>query len=110
MSEAGALTLYVLARRDLACAQRAVQSCHALAELMRKHGEDPSLKEWAGRDKTIVIVGVRDEAELLRYERRLRDARVVCEAFAEPDRGGEKTALAAHPSADPHLFRHLRLL
>ncbi len=33
--------LYILARRDLSCAQRAVQSCHALAELMRKRGEDP---------------------------------------------------------------------
>lgn len=33
--------LYILARRDLSCAERAVQSCHALAELLRKGGEDP---------------------------------------------------------------------
>lgn len=38
---AGPEKLYILARRDLSCAQRAVQACHAVAELMRKHGDDP---------------------------------------------------------------------
>ena len=33
--------LYILARRDLSCSQRAVQTCHAVAELMRKEGDDP---------------------------------------------------------------------
>ena len=33
--------LFIIVRRDLSCGQRAVQSCHALAELMRKHGDDP---------------------------------------------------------------------
>ena len=33
--------LFILARRDLSFGQQAVQSCHALAELMRKWGDDP---------------------------------------------------------------------
>ena len=33
--------LYVLVRRDLAPAQRAVQACHALAQLMLRHARDP---------------------------------------------------------------------
>lgn len=33
--------LFILVRRDLSCAQRAVQACHALAEIMRKQGDDP---------------------------------------------------------------------
>jgi hypothetical protein len=33
--------LFILARRDLSSGQQAVQACHALAELMRKWGNDP---------------------------------------------------------------------
>lgn len=33
--------LFILTRRDLSSAQRAVQACHALALLMRKQGHDP---------------------------------------------------------------------
>jgi len=33
--------LFILTRRDLSYAQRAVQACHALALLMRKQGDDP---------------------------------------------------------------------
>ena len=33
--------LFILARRDLSFGQQAVQACHALAELMRKCGDDP---------------------------------------------------------------------
>jgi len=33
--------LFILVRRDLSCEQRAVQACHALAELMRHRGDDP---------------------------------------------------------------------
>ena len=33
--------LFILVRRDLSHGQRVVQACHALAELMRKHENDP---------------------------------------------------------------------
>jgi peptidyl-tRNA hydrolase len=33
--------LFILVRRDLSCGQKAVQACHALAELMRNQGNDP---------------------------------------------------------------------
>jgi hypothetical protein len=68
------------------------------------------LREWADRHKTLVILGVRDLPELLRWEQRLTDSRTKYEAFAEPDREGEKTAIAVHPAADAYLFRNLRLL
>jgi hypothetical protein len=53
---------------------------------------------------------VRDQNALIQWERRLRDARIICESFREPDMGGEKTAIAVCPNADPHLFRNLRLI
>ncbi|HSE22451.1 MAG TPA: hypothetical protein VLB68_12375 [Pyrinomonadaceae bacterium] len=33
--------LYILVRRDLASPVQTVQACHALAELMCKHKDDP---------------------------------------------------------------------
>ena len=68
------------------------------------------MREWADRHKTLVILGVRDLGELLNWEQILAHSRTRYEAFAEPDRNGEKTALAVHPSADGYLFRKLRLL
>ena len=53
---------------------------------------------------------MRDLADLLRWEQKLRDARLRYEVFVEPDRGDEKTAIAVHPAADPHLFHNLRLM
>jgi len=35
------LKLYILARLDLTCSQRAVQACHALATLMLRNATDP---------------------------------------------------------------------
>ena len=68
------------------------------------------MREWADRHKTLVLLGVRDLVELVLWEQKLTDARTKYEVFAEPDRKGEKTAIAVHPSADAALFRNLRLL
>jgi hypothetical protein len=40
-SETNGDRLFILTRRDLSSSQRAVQSCHALSELMRKWSNDP---------------------------------------------------------------------
>lgn len=68
------------------------------------------MREWSDKHKTLVIIGVRDLKELLRWEQKLLDARIAFEAFVEPDMGNETTAIAIHPAADPYLFRNLRLL
>ena len=102
--------VFILTRRDLSHGQRVVQACHALALLMRKQGHDPWLQEWADEHKTLIILGVRDVSDLLRWEEKLRDAQLRYELFEEPDRRGEATAIAIHPAADPYLFRNLRLV
>lgn len=68
------------------------------------------MRAWADHHKTIVILGVRHLAELARWEQRLRDSQTRYAAFAEPDMGGEKTAIAVHPAVDRHLCRNLQLL
>lgn len=68
------------------------------------------MQEWVDTQKTIVILGVRDLNQLLRWEQLLRDSHTKHAVFEEPDRGDEMTAIAVHPNADPYLFRNLRLL
>ena len=58
----------------------------------------------------MVVLGVEDQAELEEWETRLGRRGVKTAAFAEPDRDGEKTALAVSPAADPGLFKEMRLL
>jgi hypothetical protein len=62
------------------------------------------------KHKTLIILGVRDLAELLAWEQLLLDSRIKYSVFTEPDRGDEKTAIAVHPLARPYLFRKLKLL
>lgn len=58
----------------------------------------------------MVVLGVENEAVLAAWDKYLREQGVVCEHFVEPDIGNQKTALAAHPSADRKLFQRLKLL
>jgi peptidyl-tRNA hydrolase len=102
--------LYILGRRDLSASQRMVQACHALAHLLLRHAGDRAINEWAEEHRTLVILGVEGEHDLDRWRAELTSLGVPCEAFAEPDLGGETTALAVHPSADARLFRGLDLL
>lgn len=68
------------------------------------------MRDWHENHKTMILLGVDDEAELRWWERRLTDAGVPNHAFVEPDRGGEKTALAVSPGADAEWFGKLQLL
>jgi hypothetical protein len=96
----------VLVRRDLPQPHQVVQACHACLEatraFLRPDSEHPSL----------IVCGVRDEARLVRCLERLRRAGIACRAFAEPDRGGQLTALATEPvrGARRALFRSYQLL
>lgn len=58
----------------------------------------------------MVVLGVEDEMDLIKWMWILHESGVRFKGFWEPDRGNEATALTAHPSADPKLFRKLRLL
>lgn len=87
-----------------------VQACHALAHFLLRHADDPDVREWAERHRTLVILGVDDEHALKTWRATLARQRVACEGFVEPDFGDQLTALAVHPNADRSLFRRLRLL
>ena len=68
------------------------------------------MQEWADDHKTLVVLGVENEAELKGWKDQLGQRGIACEVFVEPDIGDQATALAVHPTADHSLFRDLRLL
>lgn len=76
---------------------------------MLRYGNEPELRGWAEVGRTIVIVGARDETDLIRWEAELLARGIVHARFTEPDLDDQLTALAVHPSADRGLFRRLRL-
>jgi len=80
--------LYVLTRRDLSAPQRLVQSCHAVAELLKGGPVDA---EW---NDTIVVLGVNGEDDLCWWGRKLEEAKHRWAEFKESYFNDQRTALA----------------
>jgi peptidyl-tRNA hydrolase len=104
------MKMIIITRRDLSPGQQTVQSCHAVAEICLRHGNDPVIAEWGKDHKTMVILGVDNKDEIERWESKLEALDVPCEMFREPDIGNEPTAIAIHPSCDRKLVKNLPLL
>lgn len=102
--------MYIMCRGDLAWNQRAVQSCHAVAEFMANFGHLPEVREWAAKHRTMVLLRVESETELMAQEERLNRLGIQTATFVEPDIGDQRTAMAISPAADPKLFRNFKLL
>jgi hypothetical protein len=81
-----------------------------VAELCLRHRDDPVLIEWAEDHKTMVLLGVDDEEDLSKWQKKLEEGGIPCSVFTEPDIGDQKTALALHPSCNSSLVKRLRLL
>jgi len=98
--------MFVLTRCDLRRSQPAVQACHAVAEYLlheQNHG-------WG--NGTMILLGVRNRADLEKWEQRLAEANHAHRTFVEPDIGDQKTALAfvGAPSGLETDLGQLRLL
>lgn len=98
------MKMYILVRNDLTTSQRAVQACHAVAELLRHNNK--FIDDWFDNHKIMILLGVNDEKELLDWSNKLQDK---AKLFYEPDINSY-TALACCPSLDKSLFNDLRLL
>jgi len=79
--------LYVVVRRDLTHAQRAVQAGHALAEYLLKDSTS-----WS--NGTLVYLGVSGEDDLYRTYESLDDWGFDPHSFREPDMEDQMTAIA----------------
>lgn len=105
--------LYVLVRHDMPPGVILCQAAHAFMEFV--FTETDKAIEWR-RSNTICVVAVRDETDLLAWEKKMYECRKVSVMFHEPDMGGQATALAVEPSAAkllrglPLALSHLNML
>jgi hypothetical protein len=97
--------MYVIVRKDLSNAQKAVQSAHACIEAARafiKPGDE---------HPSVIICEVRSEAKLKMIMEEL-NGQVNYKTFQEPDIGNQYTALATEPiyNNKRFLFKRFQLI
>jgi len=100
----GSLTV----REDLPPGLQAAQACHAVREFASIH---PALdQEWFDRSKTLVLVGVPDEAAVHALTRAAARAGAPFAINLEPDLDDQATAVALTGKEAKRLVRELPLL
>jgi peptidyl-tRNA hydrolase len=94
--------LYVLVRGDLTTSQQACQACHVVAEFMMEHST------W--KNETIVLLKVKNEEELMKWEQKFWSNQYPYSRFCEPDMDGQMTAVAANHPELPMVLKNLNLV
>lgn len=86
------LLSYIVVRRDLSPAQQTVQASHAAMKMGGK-------AFMTNKDEVhIALLGVKDEAELMKLIKRLEQDSLPYELFKEPDDNLGYTAFCTYPS------------
>lgn len=98
--------MYVLVRKDLPPAVRAVQASHAAVESARAFLPSDEVHPY------FVLCGVEDEKELRKAVGRVIAAGLNVAVWTEPDMGDVWTAAASEPLSGVarDVFRHYKLL
>ena len=66
-------------------------------------------KDWEEGSNTVVLLGTRDEQELLELSQKALESGIAYSSFTEPDRNDELTAIAIAPEGR-RICRDLKLL
>jgi hypothetical protein len=96
--------LFVLVRKDLGRSAKAAQAVHGASGFVVKHGT----AVWP--NEIIVLLAVRDEADLIRWAVRLARCSTHLYEWHEPDMNNELTAVAAFGEAVECAVAELPLL
>lgn len=86
--------MYCLAERHLSSIQKAIQSAHAIVEYGLTYGNSPEYKQWAEKDKTIIILDGGNSVDLDSIIDQLVCENWPFEVFYEPDMDNFRTAIA----------------
>ena len=99
--------IYIFVRKDLTPEQRNVQSCHAVAESGMLFVKDYDL----AHPHTMILIGVKNEKELVNAWIHVADQGVPSIMFYEPDID-ENTAFATRPvkEEEREIFRSYKTL
>ena len=86
--------MYCLAEKHLSSIQKAIQSAHAIVEYGLIYGDTPEYKQWAEKDKTVIILDGGRSIDLDSIVAQLRCEGWPFEVFYEPDMDNFMTAIA----------------
>lgn len=105
--------MYIFVRQDLGHPQQVVQACHAVAEVVFRERDCPSVRRWHERHRTMVVCGVPDERRLVHaFHRLVNEDKVRAYAFHDTfsSEFSEMTAFACHPDTPSPVFKRFKLL
>lgn len=89
--------MFILVRRDiLPLTHCAVQSSHAAAEFMAKHGQKPNVVDWVNNHKTMILLSA-TENEIANIKTLYDNMGLSYSTFIEPDMSNAETATAFEP-------------
>lgn len=94
--------MYCLAEKHLSSIQKAIQSAHVVVEYGLTYGDTPEYKQWAEKDKTLVVLDGGNSIDLDSIKDQLRCIGWPFEVFYEPDMDNFMTAIAF--IADERIF------
>lgn len=91
------LKMFILIRRDiLPLAHCAVQSSHAAAEFMARHGQKPNVIDWVNNHKTMILLSA-TENDIANIKALYDRMGLSYTTFIEPDMSNAETATAFEP-------------
>jgi peptidyl-tRNA hydrolase len=88
--------LYLIVRSDIAPGLQAAQACHAATQFCLDHPD--SAQDWK-EEENLILLSLPSKEKLAELLQRLQRGGHVVSFFAEPDLGGELTAVATRESA-----------
>lgn len=86
--------MYCLSERHLSGIQKTIQATHAIVEYSLAYGDSPEYKQWAGEDKTIIVLDGGIYTDMLRVVDFLNEKHINFATFKEPDMGWMMTSIA----------------
>lgn len=90
--------LFIITRRDLSYAQKAVQSAHAAINFIFEHPSRAG--PWFNNSNYLVLLEVNDEKELIKIIEKCIHKQLCFTIFQEPDLNNQITAIAIEPGKE----------
>ena len=85
--------MYCLVLKHLNPIQKGVQSAHSIVEYANKYSSDKDYKQWATKDKTLIMLNGGTSPELENIVHELNDNDIQYAVFTEPDLNGLITSI-----------------
>lgn len=85
--------MYCLVLKYLNPIQKGVQSAHSIVEYANKYSSDKDYKQWATKDKTLIMLNGGTSPELENIIHELNDNDIQYAVFTEPDLNGLITSI-----------------